>query len=131
LDAAIRRSTAADNARPSANQFGQVFAFDKFHQSSLLRGELQNITVEVLGVVETGVLIAQVIDVKSGTVNDLLTPNRNLKNDDFAKGVFAMLQRHPLQCCKDTLCNAAKTPFAMLQRHPLQCCKDTLCRIKS
>jgi hypothetical protein len=51
----------------------------EFHQGSLLRNELQNITVEVLGVAETGVLIAQVIDVKSGTVNDLLTPNRNLK----------------------------------------------------
>jgi hypothetical protein len=51
----------------------------ELHQGSLLRSELQNITVEVLGVAETGVLIAQVIDVKSGTVNDLLTPNRNLK----------------------------------------------------
>jgi hypothetical protein len=51
----------------------------EFHQGALLRNELQNITVEVLGVAETGVLIAQVIDVKSGTVNDLLTPNRNLK----------------------------------------------------
>jgi hypothetical protein len=51
----------------------------EFHQGALLRSELQNITVEVLGVAETGVLIAQVTDVKSRTVNDLLTPNRNLK----------------------------------------------------
>jgi hypothetical protein len=69
----------------------------ELHQGSLLRSELQNITVEVLGVAETGVLIAQVIDVKSGTVNDLLTPNRNLKiagdkikivGDDPSNGVY-------------------------------------------
>jgi hypothetical protein len=55
----------------------------EFHQGALLRNELQNITVEVLGVAETGVLIAQVFDVKSGTVNDLLTPNRNLKIEGY------------------------------------------------
>jgi hypothetical protein len=48
-----------------------------------LRNELQNITVEVLGVAETGVLIAQVFDVKSSTVNDMLTPNHNLKIEGY------------------------------------------------
>jgi hypothetical protein len=51
----------------------------EFHQGAFLRNELGNITVEVLGVAETGVTIAQVIDVKTGSVNDLLTPNYNLK----------------------------------------------------
>ncbi|MDR2823670.1 MAG: DUF4469 domain-containing protein [Prevotellaceae bacterium] len=32
-----------------------------------------------LGVADSGALIAQVMDVKTGSVDDLLTPNRNLK----------------------------------------------------
>jgi hypothetical protein len=51
----------------------------EFQQGMLLRKELENITVDILGVAETGAAIAQVQDVKTGSVNDLLTPNRNLK----------------------------------------------------
>jgi hypothetical protein len=51
----------------------------EFHQGAMLRRELETVTVEILGVAETGAVIAQVIDVKTGSVNDLLTPNRNLK----------------------------------------------------
>lgn len=50
-----------------------------FNQGELLRSELATVTVDVLGVAESGAFIAQVLDVKSGSVNDLLTPNRNLK----------------------------------------------------
>ena len=51
----------------------------QFNQGELLRNELSTITVEILGVAESGAFIGQVLDVKSGSVNDLLTPNRNLK----------------------------------------------------
>jgi hypothetical protein len=51
----------------------------EIHQGALLRKELENVTIEVLGVADTDAVIAQVIDVKTGSVNDLLTPNRNLK----------------------------------------------------
>jgi hypothetical protein len=51
----------------------------EFHQGALLRKKLETVSVEVLGVAETGIVIAQVLDVKTGSVNDLLTPDRNLK----------------------------------------------------
>jgi hypothetical protein len=53
-------------------------SFD-FHQGSLLRQELANIEVDVLGIADTSCMITQVIDVKTGSVNDALTPNRKLK----------------------------------------------------
>jgi hypothetical protein len=51
----------------------------EFHQGSVLRKELEQVTVEILGVADTGAVIAQVLDVRTGSVNDLLTPLRNLK----------------------------------------------------
>jgi hypothetical protein len=69
----------------------------EFHQGALLRKELETVTVEILGVAESGMLIAQVTDVRTDTVNDLLTPNRNLKivgdkiriaGDSDVNGVF-------------------------------------------
>lgn len=51
----------------------------QFNQGELLRKTLPNIKVEILGVAETGCEIMQVIDVKTGSVNDLITPNRNIK----------------------------------------------------
>lgn len=51
----------------------------QFNQGEALRKMLPSIEVEVLGVADTGIQILQVTDVKSGTINDLLTPNRNLK----------------------------------------------------
>jgi hypothetical protein len=69
----------------------------EFHQGSLLRKELETVTVEILGVAETGITIAQVTDVKTGSVNDLITPNHNLKisgyklkitGDNPANGVY-------------------------------------------
>ncbi|WP_148285377.1 DUF4469 domain-containing protein, partial [Flavobacterium sp. B17] len=41
--------------------------------------EIPNIEVSILGVAESSAVILQVTDVKSGSVNDLLTPGRNLK----------------------------------------------------
>ncbi|MDR1680346.1 MAG: DUF4469 domain-containing protein [Prevotellaceae bacterium] len=51
----------------------------EFHQGALLRKEMENVTVEIIGVADVDATIGQVIDVKTGSVNDLLTPNRNLK----------------------------------------------------
>jgi len=51
----------------------------QFNQGETLRNELSTIAVEILGVADSGAFIGQVTDVKSGSINDLLTPNRNLK----------------------------------------------------
>jgi hypothetical protein len=51
----------------------------EFHQGAQLRKELQEVKVDILGVADSGLLIAQVMDVKTTSVNDLLTPNRDLK----------------------------------------------------
>jgi hypothetical protein len=51
----------------------------EFQQGAELRRELSSVTVDILGVADSGIFIAQVEDVKSGSVNDLLTPGRNLK----------------------------------------------------
>lgn len=53
--------------------------FFRFQQGDKMRAELPNIQVNVLGVAESQAAIMQVTDVKSGTVNDTLTPERNLK----------------------------------------------------
>jgi hypothetical protein len=50
-----------------------------FNQGSLLRREAQAVEVEIVGVADASLNIAQVTDVRSGSVNDLLTPNRNLR----------------------------------------------------
>ncbi|MDR0412231.1 MAG: DUF4469 domain-containing protein [Dysgonamonadaceae bacterium] len=51
----------------------------EFQQGAELRKELPAITVEILGMAEAGAVIAQVTDMKTGSVDDLLTPGRNLK----------------------------------------------------
>ncbi len=50
-----------------------------FNQGELLRNEIPYIEVEIMGVGDSSIFIAQVVDVKSGSVNDLLTPERNLR----------------------------------------------------
>lgn len=51
----------------------------QFNQGEKLRAEISNIEIEILGVADASSAILQVTDVKSGTVNDILTPGRNLK----------------------------------------------------
>jgi hypothetical protein len=55
------------------------------------------VTVEVLGVANTDAVIVQVTDIKTGSVNGLLTPNLNLKiagkrikvaGDSAANGIY-------------------------------------------
>jgi hypothetical protein len=51
----------------------------EFHQGALMRREIPGIEVEIRGVADTDGHVAQVIDVKTGSVNNLLTPGRNLR----------------------------------------------------
>lgn len=51
----------------------------QFNQGDTLRKELAGIEVDILGVADSSISIAQVTDVKTGSVNDQLTPNRNLR----------------------------------------------------
>ena len=60
------------------NPAKHTILFD-FQQGSLLRKELQGVEVQILGIADTSLSVAQVIDVKTGSVNDLITPNRNLR----------------------------------------------------
>ena len=50
-----------------------------FNMGAALRKELNAAEVQIMGVADTGAFIAQAIDVKTGSVNDLVTPNRNLR----------------------------------------------------
>jgi hypothetical protein len=50
----------------------------QFNQGAILRNGASNIDVEITGVARTGCKITEVVDVKSGSVNDAITPNRNL-----------------------------------------------------
>jgi hypothetical protein len=68
----------ANNPKEQYSKDKHTLLFE-FHQGALLRRELENVTVEILGVADTGTAIAQVTDVKTGSVNDLLTPGRPLK----------------------------------------------------
>ncbi|GHS86359.1 hypothetical protein FACS189487_00480 [Campylobacterota bacterium] len=51
----------------------------EFHQGAELRRELANVQVDVQGKAESTFFIAQVVDVRTGSVNDQLTPSRNAK----------------------------------------------------
>jgi hypothetical protein len=50
-----------------------------FFQGPELRKDLASIEVEILGLADTGLSIQQVTDVKTGSIDDQLTPNRNLR----------------------------------------------------
>jgi hypothetical protein len=51
----------------------------QFNQGDLLRKELPNIAVEISGIGDSSITVNEVIDIKTGSVNDLITPNRNLR----------------------------------------------------
>ena len=69
----------------------------QFNQGERLRAEIQNIEVEILGLADSASAILQVTDIKSGSIDDLLTPGRNLRiignrirlaGDNPANGIF-------------------------------------------
>lgn len=51
----------------------------RFNQGETLRREIPNVNVQVLGVGESGIVISHVVDKKTGSVNDLMTPGGTLK----------------------------------------------------
>ena len=51
----------------------------QFNQGETLRKDLANIQVDITGVGESSITVAEVMDVKTGSINNVLTPNRNLK----------------------------------------------------
>ncbi|MCL2131978.1 MAG: DUF4469 domain-containing protein [Lentimicrobiaceae bacterium] len=51
----------------------------RFNQGELLRKQIPNVSVQVMGVGDTSIQISHVIDTKTGSVNDLITPNGTLK----------------------------------------------------
>ena len=51
----------------------------RFNQGDLLRKEIPNVKVQIMGVGESGIVISHVVDSKTGSVNDLLTPGGALK----------------------------------------------------
>ena len=51
----------------------------QFNQGEILRNELPSIEVEIMGAAGASLGISQVVDVKTGSVNELLTPGRNLR----------------------------------------------------
>jgi hypothetical protein len=75
-------------------------SFD-FIQGAALRRETDSVTVEIMDTADSAPGIAQVTDVKTGSVNDLLTPNRNLRiggdklkiaGDNAANGIYFVNQ---------------------------------------
>jgi hypothetical protein len=69
----------------------------EFRQGVELRKELGLVGVDILGKAESGFLIAEVVDLRTGSVNDLLTPGRNarisggklkVEGDDPSCGVY-------------------------------------------
>ena len=77
--------TAVPSIKGTFNSPTENFNPDKhsilfqFNQGSALRKELSTVEVEILGVIETGTEIMQITDVRTGSVNDFITPNRNIK----------------------------------------------------
>ena len=51
----------------------------QFTQGELMRREIEDVEVKIMGVAETGLYIGQVEDMKSRTVNEMLTPGFNLR----------------------------------------------------
>ena len=51
----------------------------RFNEGNMLRKELSSIQVDILGVAESGLIITQVLDIKSNSINNHITPLRNLK----------------------------------------------------
>jgi len=51
----------------------------RFNQGDILRKEIPNVTVQIMGVGDSGIVISHVVDSKTGSVNDLITPIGTLK----------------------------------------------------
>jgi hypothetical protein len=76
--AAVHIKGVFDSPMEHFNPEKQHVLFE-FQQGAELRKELSSVTVDILGMADSGIIIAQVEDMKTGSVNDVLTPGRNLK----------------------------------------------------
>ena len=76
--AAVKIKGVFHNPREDFDPMKHSVEFD-FRQGALLRKEREKISVKVLGMAKTAPEIVQVTDIKTGSVNDLLTPGRNLR----------------------------------------------------
>ncbi|NJO68355.1 MAG: DUF4469 domain-containing protein [Bacteroidetes bacterium] len=65
------------NAKEKFNPSKHSVSF-LFKQGELLRQELKNLRVDILGIAKNVMFISGVIDLKTGSVNNIITPNRNL-----------------------------------------------------
>jgi hypothetical protein len=51
----------------------------RFNQGELMRKEIPNVAVQVMGVSDSSIVISHVVDSKTGSANDLITPTGTLK----------------------------------------------------
>ena len=51
----------------------------RFNQGDLLRKEIPNLQVQVMGVGESSIVVSQVVDSKTGSVNDRITPSGTIR----------------------------------------------------
>jgi hypothetical protein len=72
----VRGAFKNRNEKFDPNKHSVLF---RFNQGVLLRKELSDIEVQVMGMGEVGIIISHVVDVKTGSVNDLITPGGTLK----------------------------------------------------
>lgn len=81
--------TANTLIRAVFNSLNETFNTDKYailyqsNQGDMLRKGLSSIAVEMKGLGDSSITINEVQDIKTGSVNDLLTPNRNLRIKGF------------------------------------------------
>ena len=81
--------TANTLIRGVFNSLTETFNTDKhailyqFNQGDVLRKGLSSIAVEMKGLGDSSISISEVQDIKTGSVNDQLTPNRNLRIKGF------------------------------------------------
>lgn len=77
--------TAGTKIRGVFNSLSETFDQNKhkilfqFNQGERMRAMIPDIQVNILGVAEKGSVIYQVTDMKSGSINNIISPGRNLK----------------------------------------------------
>lgn len=78
FNASIQIRGVFDGLKESFNPQKHSLLF-QFTQGEKLRAELPNISIEILGIADNAATILQVTDVKTASINEILTPNRPLK----------------------------------------------------
>jgi hypothetical protein len=76
--ASVRVRGLFDSPQDNFDKDKHAILFE-FRQGAKLRKELSAVTLDILGIADLGAVIAQVTDMKTGSINDLLTPGRNLQ----------------------------------------------------